>query len=81
MASKSFSTPKPIFRGKVIATAGSLPDDCTAENCKRWIKLRKGEFTDVLDERVTHFLCTEEQYNDRVPLGLFCHKCGIANYN
>lgn len=69
MPRNSFSSPKPIFRGRVIAAAGPLPDKNTVESFKNWTKLRKGEFRTTFDERVTHLLCSEEQFNADNAIG------------
>lgn len=63
--------PRQIFKNKVIAAAGPLPGSLTVENLKRWTSIRRGQFVDGFDETVTHLLCTEEQFNKRVPRGAF----------
>ncbi|KEY67244.1 hypothetical protein S7711_06711 [Stachybotrys chartarum IBT 7711] len=59
--------PRQIFKNRVIAAAGPLPGLLTVENLKHWTQLRKGRFTEQLDEDVTHLLCTREQFNRKVP--------------
>ncbi|KAF7562688.1 hypothetical protein G7046_g1428 [Stylonectria norvegica] len=59
--------PRQIFKGRVLAAAGPLPGQLTVDNLKRWTELRKGQFSEVLDETVTHLLCTREQFNKKVP--------------
>ncbi|KFG82135.1 anthranilate synthase component II [Metarhizium anisopliae] len=87
MPRNSFSSPKPIFRGRVIAAAGPLPDKNTVENFKNWTKLRKGEFRTTFDESVTHLLCSEEQFNADNAIGSMTPtqapamlKCHIVRY-
>lgn len=60
-----------IFKNRVIAAAGPLPGQLTVDNLKRWTSMRKGAFSDNLDETVTHLLCTEEQFRKRAPRGRF----------
>jgi hypothetical protein len=62
-----------IFKKCVIAVAGPLPGQYTTQNLKRWIQIRKGRFTDKFDETVTHLLCTNEQYEAKIPRGK-CNK-------
>uniref|UniRef100_A0A0B7JYN4 BRCT domain-containing protein n=1 Tax=Bionectria ochroleuca TaxID=29856 RepID=A0A0B7JYN4_BIOOC len=59
--------PRQIFKKCVIAVAGPLPGQLTAENLAQWTRLRKGIFSNDFDEFVTHLLCTREQFNKRVP--------------
>lgn len=59
-----------IFKGKVIAAAGPLPDQLTPQNLQQWTKVRKGTFTHEIDETVTHLLCTREQFNKKVGRGM-----------
>ncbi|CAM1502964.1 Fc.00g077400.m01.CDS01 [Cosmosporella sp. VM-42] len=59
--------PRQIFKNKRIATAGPLPGQLTVDNLKRWTTIRKGQFTEDLDETVTHLLCTGEQFAKKVP--------------
>ncbi|CAH0022916.1 unnamed protein product [Clonostachys rhizophaga] len=59
--------PRQIFKKCVIAVAGPLPGQLTAENLTQWTRLRKGIFSNDFDEFVTHLLCTREQFNKRVP--------------
>ncbi|TWU72610.1 hypothetical protein ED733_003802 [Metarhizium rileyi] len=82
MPRDSFSTPQPIFKGRIIAAAGPLPDKNTIEKFKTWAKLRKGEFTDTFDERVTHLLCSEGQFNRANPIvrQALKNKCHIVRY-
>ncbi|OTA01588.1 hypothetical protein A9Z42_0019050 [Trichoderma parareesei] len=59
--------PRKIFKNLVIATAGPLPGQLTAENLRQWTALRKGVFTEDYDDQVTHLLCTHlfHIYTDR----------------
>ncbi|KAH6605119.1 anthranilate synthase component ii [Trichoderma cornu-damae] len=59
--------PRRIFKNTVIATAGPLPGQLTVDNLRQWTSLRKGVFTEDFDEQVTHLLCTQEQFNRKVP--------------
>ncbi|KAM6519556.1 hypothetical protein FALCPG4_013179 [Fusarium falciforme] len=63
--------PPQIFKGRVLAAAGPLPGQLTVENLKRWALIRKGDFVDHFDEDVTHLLCTREQFDKRVPRGMY----------
>ncbi|KAG8414980.1 hypothetical protein J3458_008867 [Metarhizium acridum] len=82
MPRDSFSSPQPIFRGRIIAAAGPLPDNNKVENFKNWTKLRKGEFRTTFDESVTHLLCSEEQFNAHNPIvkKALRLKCHIVRY-
>ncbi|KHO00737.1 anthranilate synthase component II [Metarhizium album ARSEF 1941] len=82
MPRDSFSSPQPIFKGRIIAAAGPLPDKNTVENFKHWAKLRKGEFTTTFDESVTHLLCSDEQFKAENPVvkKALGHKCHIVRY-
>lgn len=55
-----------FLRNLVITTAGPLPDQYTPENLSKWTKLYKGQFTAVFNDKVTHILCTREQFNKRI---------------
>lgn len=66
--------PPQIFKGRVIATAGPLPGQFTVDNLKQWTKLRKGRFSEVFEEDVTHLLCTQEQFDKRVPISMLCQR-------
>jgi hypothetical protein len=59
--------PRKIFKNLVIATAGPLPGQLTAENLRQWTALRKGVFTEDYDDQVTHLLCTREQFDQKLP--------------
>lgn len=59
-----------IFKGRVLAAAGPLPGQLTVENLKRWTALRKGHFSEDLDDTVTHLLCTRDQFKKKVPRGM-----------
>ncbi|KAF4454093.1 hypothetical protein F53441_3330 [Fusarium austroafricanum] len=59
--------PAQIFKGRVLAAAGPLPGQLTADNLKKWTSLRKGIFIDDVDDSVTHLLCTKEQFDKKVP--------------
>ncbi|EQK98820.1 hypothetical protein G6O67_002176 [Ophiocordyceps sinensis] len=59
--------PRPIFRDGVIAAAGPLPGQLTVDNLRRWTRLRQGSFSDDFGDAVTHLLCTQEQFRQRVP--------------
>lgn len=61
--------PRPIFRDGVIAAAGPLPGQLTVDNLRRWTRLRQGSFSDDFGDAVTHLLCTQEQFRQRVPRG------------
>lgn len=63
--------PRPIFANRVISTSGPLPGQSSVENLQKWIKLRRGVFTEDFGENVTHLLCTREQFNQRVPRGSY----------
>ncbi|PHH87059.1 hypothetical protein CDD83_9353 [Cordyceps sp. RAO-2017] len=72
--------PRQIFRDRVIAAAGPLPGQFTADKVRQWTELRRGRFSEDVDETVTHLLCTPEQFRERVPrvkealrLGRRCH--------
>lgn len=58
-----------IFKGRVIAAAGPLPGQLTPQNLRHWTGIRKGRFSEEMDDSVTHLLCTREQYNKRVDKG------------
>lgn len=60
--------PPQIFKNKVIAAAGPLPGQLTAENLKRWTENRRGRFSIDLDPTVTHLLCTRAQYRAKLPI-------------
>ncbi|KAG9253856.1 uncharacterized protein F5Z01DRAFT_132302 [Emericellopsis atlantica] len=57
--------PPQIFKGCVLACAGSLPGQLTPENVKRWTTIRKGTFLRTFDDTVTHLLCTREQFEEQ----------------
>lgn len=59
-----------IFKGRVLAAAGPLPGQLTVDNLKRWTALRKGHFSEDLDDTVTHLLCTRDQFKKKVPKGM-----------
>ena len=62
--------PRAIFQGLVIALAGRIEaNNFSPENVKRWTNLRKGSFADTFDESVTHLLCTQEHFDQRVAAG------------
>lgn len=54
-----------IFKGLVIATAGPMPDQFTAEKLKIWTELRSGRYSKEMNGSVTHLLCTTEQFKSR----------------
>ncbi|KAM5359094.1 hypothetical protein ACJZ2D_014737 [Fusarium nematophilum] len=56
-----------IFKGRVIAAAGPLPGQFTVDKLKIWTSKRKGVFRDDFDDDVTHLLCTQEQFEKKVP--------------
>lgn len=62
--------PRQIFKNRVIAAAGPLPGQFTVDNLKQWTKQRRGRFQESFDEQVTHLLCTQEQFDTRVPIGM-----------
>ncbi|KAM0464832.1 hypothetical protein ACHAPV_002672 [Trichoderma viride] len=59
--------PRRIFKNLVIAAAGPLPGQLTVDSLRQWTTIRKGIFTEDFDERVTHLLCTREQFNQKLP--------------
>ncbi|PHH62691.1 hypothetical protein CDD81_6760 [Ophiocordyceps australis] len=59
--------PRPIFKDRVIAAAGPLPDQFTIDKLKQWTAIRKGTFSETFDHQVTHLLCTREQFDKKVP--------------
>lgn len=57
-----------VFKNMVFATAGPL-DKLSDEQILLWARQRKGDFTKDFPDRVTHLLCSTEQFERRVPRG------------
>ncbi|KAI1359842.1 hypothetical protein F5Y08DRAFT_349280 [Xylaria arbuscula] len=56
-----------ILRNCVVAIAGDLDDnEWRDEKVRGWVKYQGGKFSDVVDETVTHLLCTKENYESRI---------------
>ncbi|KAJ3553848.1 hypothetical protein NPX13_g10779 [Xylaria arbuscula] len=56
-----------ILRNCVVAIAGDLDDnEWREEKVRGWVKYQGGKFSDVVDETVTHLLCTKENYESRI---------------
>ena len=73
--------PRQIFKGCVIAIAGPLPGQLTIDNIRHWTELRKGRFSEELDDEVTHLLCTSEQFNKRVRQGMIWSRLCVNQRN
>lgn len=58
-----------IFRGLTIATAGELGDQFTGKAMAQWITGREGTFSAQMTGKVTHFVCTKQQYRDKDERG------------
>ncbi|KAK3954125.1 hypothetical protein QBC32DRAFT_385378 [Pseudoneurospora amorphoporcata] len=58
---------KPIFRGLNIAISGIFDGQWTDAKISHWVSLRAGTFSRRMSEDVTHFICTEEEFDKKGP--------------
>ncbi|KAF4783486.1 hypothetical protein HER10_EVM0010522 [Colletotrichum scovillei] len=54
-----------IFKDLVITAAGDFPSGCSREQVVKWVKMRKGEFSNHLDGETTHLLFTDEEFKSK----------------
>ncbi len=70
-------TEKPIFDGITVAVAGDLGQGWTETHVTQWVKLRKGNFAQEIDESVTHLVCSLDEYKKKTRKGtyIYIHPC------
>ncbi|KAI1196617.1 hypothetical protein F5X97DRAFT_325291 [Nemania serpens] len=57
----------PIFKDCVVSIAGTLDDHAwREEKVKQWVHFWGGTFSPVVDDRVTHLLCTGENFKKKI---------------
>lgn len=60
---------KQILKGLVIAFSGDFGAHKSAEDCKRWVTFAGGKYAPVVNDTVTHLVCTPYDWKTHTPFG------------